>query len=117
MPQVALRSNKMRKRKDDYESATQLETCTICEREGERLGEWKIVPNLFPYDLIASKHDLLVPVRHVSERRLLHNREKAQLESIKSSTSLSGEYSLVLENLGEQRSIRDHLHIHLIRLR
>jgi diadenosine tetraphosphate (Ap4A) HIT family hydrolase len=114
---MTLRSNKMTKRKTDYEASVPLDNCTICEKDGKRRGEWKIVRNLFPYDRIASKHDLLVPVRHVSEHRLLRQSEITQLQSIKASRSLSEKYSLVLENLGKQRSIKGHFHIHLIRLR
>jgi diadenosine tetraphosphate (Ap4A) HIT family hydrolase len=114
---MTLRTNKMTKRKTEYEASAPLDNCAICDKDGERRGKWKIVPNLFPYDRIASKHDLLVPIRHVSEHHLLRESEKTQLQSIKASRSLSEKYSLVLENLGKQRSLPGHLHIHLIRLR
>ena len=45
-------------------------------------GYWKIVTNAFPYDLIAGRHDMILPLRHVTENELTEE-ELVELKEIK----------------------------------
>ncbi len=78
---------------------------------------WVIVPNSFPYDAIATTHHMLVPKRVFSEEQDMTQEEYNELLSIKKSLSKGTEYSILMENLDSARSIKDHFHIHIIKLK
>lgn len=72
---------------------------------------WKIIPNDFPYDVIAERHDMLVPIRHVTELELTPE-EREEFLAIKNSDAQ--EYDYLIEGTYKIKSIPEHFHIHLV---
>jgi hypothetical protein len=88
-------------------------TCVICDREAlQSFTYWKIITNEFPYDLIASTHHMLVPMRHVTEVELSDS-EKEELVSIKHGL-LDPQYDFIIETVSKKKSIPEHFHLHLV---
>lgn len=86
--------------------------CVLCAREAVReFSWWKIIVNKFPYDRVASVHDMLVPKRHVTEDELSED-EKRELREIKR-TELH-DYQFIIEPTPNVKSIPAHFHLHLI---
>ena len=75
---------------------------------------WKIVTNEFPYDYIASRHDMILPLRHVTEQELTED-ELAELKEIKD-TYIDTEYGFILQGTHRTMSLPSHFHLHLINL-
>ena len=87
--------------------------CPLCLKNTiKAFAHWRIVKNEFPYDRIAQTHDMIVPLRHVSEREL-SEAEKNELRSIKE-TYLSENYEYMIEPTLRRKSIPAHFHLHLI---
>lgn len=76
---------------------------------------WVVIPNKFPYDLIAEDHHLLVPRRTFSELSDATEEEYKELQEIK--LTLGNDYSFLLESLHKQATVARHLHFHLIKLK
>jgi len=90
-----------------------LEGCPLCTVPPIKdFKYWRIVKNKFPYDLIAEKHDMLVPKRHVDEVSLNED-EISELREIKREY-IDSEYSYIIEAMSKNKSIPAHFHIHLI---
>lgn len=110
------RSSEVSEKYRAYRGTGALEnSCPLC-KETAVVGykSWKIIPNDFPYDLIADVHDMIVPLRHVDESGL-SDEEKAELLEIKNS-ALS-EYDIVVEATKRNKSIPAHFHLHLIKIK
>lgn len=73
---------------------------------------WAIIPNAFPYDLVTRKHHLLVPKRKITSFADMTDAELLELRDIK--LRLDQDYNCIMENLFNEKSIKDHLHLHLI---
>jgi hypothetical protein len=108
------RSNEVSEKYRAHRDTGALEkSCPLCDTTaviGYR--SWKIIPNEFPYDLIAVVHDMIVPLRHVDEAGLT-DEERAELIEIKNSTL--GTYDIVVEATRHNKSIPAHFHLHLIK--
>lgn len=88
-------------------------TCVLCDREPlQAFTHWKIIANHFPYDKIASLHEMIVPYRHVTENEL-SDEEIAEFREIKGGY-INDHYDYVLEAVGV-RSIPEHHHVHLVK--
>ncbi len=88
------------------------EGCVLCEAETiKTFTHWKVIPNLFPYDLIAETHHMLIPLRHVKETDLT-DAEKRELADIKS--DYVHQYDYIIETTNKTKSIPEHFHLHLI---
>ena len=86
--------------------------CPLCNREAIKVfSHWKVMVNLFPYDKIASRHDMLVPLRHVTDAELTTD-EKEELAIIRA--SFVQEYDYIIEATVKTKSIPQHFHLHLI---
>lgn len=86
--------------------------CPLCDKKSiQEYKFWKIVPNDFPYDLIAAKHDMIVPLRHAKEDDLTPE-EISELKEIKESTLIN--YEFIIEATNTRKSIPTHFHLHLI---
>ncbi|MDB5189765.1 MAG: hypothetical protein JWN49_91 [Parcubacteria group bacterium] len=87
--------------------------CALCNKAPatKSFTHWKIAENSFPYDRIAQKHDMLMPIRHVTEAGLT-DEEVRELSEIKN-TSIE-EYNWILEPTHSNKSIPGHFHLHLI---
>jgi len=93
--------------------------CRFCEEypleEEGPFRHWKIIPNIFPYDLIAEKHDLLVPKRHFKNENEMTPEERNELFSIKTEMLPEfSDYHSIFENFSRARSM-EHYHLHLLR--
>jgi len=89
------------------------QSCPLCDREAlQKFIYWKIIKNNFPYDRIASVHDMIVPLRHIKESGLSAE-EKNELSKIKHGY-INSTYDFLLESTTKVRSIPAHFHIHLV---
>lgn len=87
-------------------------TCPLCDTEAiQTFTYWKIIPNRFPYDRIAKRHDMIVPLRHAKEEELSQD-EWVEYSTIKH--SYLQEYDYVLEATVKKKSIPAHFHLHLV---
>lgn len=91
--------------------------CNLCKREEifAEFEHWKIIPNRFPYDLVASTHHMIIPRRHIVEGELKSD-ELRELSQIKY-TYLNDKYDFILEPTVGKKSIPQHFHLHLIVVR
>lgn len=93
--------------------------CNLCKnKKGELLKNfkyWKILKNIFPYDLIAETHHMLMPKRHVAEKALT-KKEKQELFLLKHGY-VEINYEFMLEGTHKKKSIPGHFHIHLLKLK
>ncbi len=86
--------------------------CPFCTEEViHSWKNWSLVPNKYPYDLVASKHDLLILKSHRPEP---NKEELAELEEIKK-MKFTSEYHCLIENFVQRQSVPGHFHIHIIR--
>lgn len=109
---VTFRSKEIQDKYDKYQAEGH-EGCGICRDDTIKdFAHWKIIPNLFPYDLIATTHHMIVPKRHVDSKELT-NIEKEELETLKE-TYLNDNYEYFFEVSNSGKSIPGHYHIHLI---
>lgn len=94
------------------EEKKNITSCPFCEKKHIHQWEhWKLMPNQYPYDLVAEKHDLLVLNSHNS---VPSEEEKKQLDSIKKMKFMN-DYHCIIENLPQRQSISGHFHVHLMR--
>lgn len=86
--------------------------CRLCEKEPIKVFTyWKVIPNDFPYDVVASTHRMLVPLRHTAETELTQE-EADEFKTIKA--GYVQEYDYLIEATEKQKSIPQHFHLHLI---
>ena len=87
--------------------------CALCEeRSIQEFTYWRTIPNIFPYDRIASLHHMLVPKRHCIERELNAD-ELSELLDLKEEYC-NEHYEHLIESTHHRRSIPAHFHIHAI---
>ncbi len=94
---------------------------TLCPLCDERVSVksfkyWRIVKNIFPYDKIANRHDMLLPRRHISENKL-NEREIAEYKKIKENYIRNTNYHYIMEANQKMASIPNHFHLHLVELK
>jgi hypothetical protein len=108
-----LRTAAVREKYDTYlKTRDPLTPCELCSRTPiKAFTFWKIIPNHFPYDRIATVHDMLIPHRHVKESELIDD-ERKELLLIKENEL--GEYQYLIEAAKGHKSIPGHFHLHLI---
>ncbi|MHB1086392.1 MAG: hypothetical protein ACYCZ0_01440 [Minisyncoccota bacterium] len=87
--------------------------CVLCARAALKSFKlWKVIKNEFPYDKIASVHDMIVPLRHVTHKELTEE-ELRELDAIKDSY-IHPTYEWMFEATDRKKTIPNHFHIHLI---
>ncbi len=79
----------------------------------KRFEFWYVLPNKYPYDAVAHRHDLLLPYRHVAEYEQLKQVERDELRTLKAAV-LNSDYDYILEAMPKNKSIPGHFHLHLI---
>lgn len=90
--------------------------CVLCGLEPLRsFTHWKIVQNRFPYDRVADRHDMILPLRHATEDELTPD-ERAELEHLRESV-MHPDYDLIIEATHRTKTIPAHYHLHLIGLK
>jgi diadenosine tetraphosphate (Ap4A) HIT family hydrolase len=109
-----LRTDKGQAVYDDYKAKGGLDDgCRLCEAKPlKSFKHWLIIKNQFPYDKIASVHDMIIPKRHVAEREI-SSEERAEYQKIKDDF-LHKEYEFMIEATHRKKTIPGHFHIHLI---
>lgn len=109
-----LRTEKTQRSYEDAISSGILEQgCILCRKESvTEFTYWRIVTNDFPYDRIATTHDMLVTKRCVAESDL-STEEIAEFYTLKQQR-LGEMYNIILEALPHRKSIPPHAHHHLI---
>jgi hypothetical protein len=97
-----------------YLQETSMDTaCVLCDKEAvTEFKYWKIVENIFPYDLLAETHHMLMPIRHIPEKELT-NTEKEEWMKIKEEL-VESKYDYIIENTFKNKSIPAHFHQQLI---
>lgn len=84
--------------------------CYLCSAASLReFRFWRLLPNEYPYDLIAKTHHLITLRRHADENGLTVP-EYNELYDIKQ--ALKDDYDMLFENTLKRKSIREHFHIH-----
>lgn len=98
---------------EDRKDIIYLDECPLCSSIVKReFSHWKIVPNKYPYDAVASLHDMIISKRHVTWGELT-DEELVQLSEIKREY-LADNYTFMLEAFPKHRSVPGHFHLHLI---
>lgn len=98
-----------------YEKHMQIKksTCFMCDYNAPIIADcWKIIPNQFPYDAIAEKHDMLVLASHGNT---LGFTEEESLKIMKDFLFKIQGYDAIIENAPANRSVPGHYHLHLIK--
>lgn len=91
------------------------EGCPFCtEALDGRL--WRIQPAKFPYDAVYSKHDLLIPARHIDKKEDLTRAELFWLQTILAEYDYTDEYDSIMYNFKRKQTVPQHLHFHLLKL-
>lgn len=71
---------------------------------------WRVIQNRYPYSVAFKRHHLLLPKRMVANETELTVEEITDLREIKKTIN----YDIIMENLGQSRSVLDHYHVHLL---
>ncbi len=110
----SLRTPKGKKAYQEYMAATPVtDACALCKKSAIRAFKlWKITENLFPYDLIAKTHHMLMPIRHTEEAGLTAD-EIMELSGIKN-LLINEDYDWIIEATPKNKSIPNHFHVHLV---
>ncbi|ETX04118.1 hypothetical protein [Candidatus Entotheonella palauensis] len=88
--------------------------CFLCLQDDVVYDRWKLVPNSFPYDIIAKPgtHFMFCPKRHVAEEHDLNDAEIEERNLI-IRHDLSKTFSCILLNFDAVRTHKSHLHYHV----
>lgn len=110
-----LRTLEMHKNYEVYQKTPKFPTCYICtSRPLKTYTNWKLIENEFPYDEIATRNDMIVPLRHTTEEGLT---EEELREFTKIKEDINDKYDMILENTHKQKSIPGHFHLHLLQIK
>lgn len=111
-----LRTEVTAKKYMDYIASGGLKNrCVLCDKESIiPFQHWKIILNDFPYDRVANIHHMLVPLRHCTEDELTEE-EWDEYRSIKKNNL--DLYEFLLEATEHIKSIPQHFHVHLLRIK
>ncbi len=117
------RTKKTREKYHAYreEQGLKKKKCDFCDENAVNkqwaFTYWKILKNIFPYDLIAEEHDLIVPKRHFKKESEMTAEERSELVYLKThKLSKSKKYDFTWENFAHTRSV-EHYHLHLLRFK
>lgn len=110
---LSLRSKETEKKYQEVRAERDPSFCALCEATPlEEFTHWKILQNDFPYDEVASTHDMLVSKRHVTEGEITQE-EWLEYNKIKHGY-VAEKYEIVMEGTQKLKSIPDHFHVHLL---
>lgn len=99
---------------DMKDSGVMSEVCRLCaEVSTLEFKYWRVIPNRFPYDQIAKRHDMIIPIRHTAEP---NEEEMAEFKEIKESY-INDTYRYIFEATHRTKSIPSHFHLHLIEIK
>lgn len=113
---LSLRTTKQEKIYQDFLKSNK-NRCPFCLKD-LLIKEYKylvLVENKFSYDKIASVHHLLAPKEHLKEYKNLSYYHIDELENILK--KIENNYSTIALNVKKKRTIKDHFHLHLIKIK
>lgn len=84
----------------------------LAEPALKEFTHWRLIENRYPYNIIFSKHHMLVPKREAANYDNLKTLERIELREI-IDTYCQDHYDLVFENMSKQRSVKAVYHLHL----
>ena len=88
-------------------------SCLFCDKKIiKKYKYWNLFVNDFPYDMVFKVHHLLAPKRHVTDFMFLKPEEKKEYYELRK--KFYKKYGVLLENLGSEKSIKNHFHVHLL---
>lgn len=112
----SLRTKRLQTKYDNFKNKRKIEENLLCpfcnERPVKTFKNWYILPNAFPYDRIASRHDLLLAKDHCTEDSITQEAWD-ELKTLKKG-SINENYDLIIEPLQKNKSQPNHFHLHLI---
>lgn len=76
---------------------------------------WKIIDNEYPYDAIAAVHHMLVPKKKIEDPLQLSQEELEEYLLIR--RIFTKDYDVIWENTKTQKTVPEHYHVHLIKLK
>ena len=98
-----------------YMKTPKFPKCYICSAKPIKIYKlWRVIENEFPYNEIATKNDMIVPLRHTTEVNLT---EEELREFTKIKEDINDKYDMILENTHKQKSIPGHFHLHLLQIK
>lgn len=99
-----------------YASRKGNDECLFCNHTAIDVGGWKIIPNDYPYDEIASEQLMIFPTRHLNSIFELNDYEQRRLAEIYKNVDIEG-FDAVMMNFPGNQSIKGHLHLHLLKFK
>jgi hypothetical protein len=100
---------------EKYRKTPKFPACYICTAKAIKTYQnWKVIENEFPYDEVATKNDMIVPLRHTTEDNLT---EQELREFTKIKEDINDKYDMILENTHKRKSIPGHFHLHLLQIK
>ncbi len=89
------------------------DVCQLCQAPSiKEWSHWRIIENIFPYDLIAKTHHMIIPRRHAGEDEL-SSPELEQLKLLKQEY-INENYGWLMEAVKRRKSVPAHFHLHLV---
>ena len=76
---------------------------------------WTIVKNEFPYDAVATRHDLLIPKREIQDIFGISLVEQQELKEIWKQLKRSHKYDFLLVPLPWSQTFKSKIHFHLLK--
>ena len=113
-----LRKPETQDKYDQYKAEKRL-GCAFCFKDGverkilKKYKYWFITENLFPYDAVYSRNDMLVPARHFEWAWDINEQERLELMEIRKELAEGREYDELLENFPTTKT-QIHYHLHLL---
>ncbi len=110
-----LRTLKTHAEYERHRKSPKFPECYICSAKAIKTYEkWKVIENEFPYDEVATRNDMIVPLRHTTEDGLT----KEELDEFKEiKKDINDKYDMITENTHKRKSIPGHFHLHLLEIR
>lgn len=102
-------------RYEDFLKEGGAEGCYICKAKPvKEYKYWKIIQNEFPYDEVAEINHIVATKKHKKEEKYT----KAEIKEYrKIKEYIHKTYDTILENTNGIKSIPEHQHLHLLRLK
>lgn len=76
---------------------------------------WKLVKNEYPYDRIATRHDMLIPLRDFSSFQEVNPKERAEFFKLWNQFSKKKTYDMLMVAFPFSQTYPSRLHFHLMK--
>ncbi|MEX0672626.1 MAG: hypothetical protein WD175_01030 [Candidatus Paceibacterota bacterium] len=110
-PRTVVRSQAMYDKYVQYKE-TAPEGCPLCKADPiKEYKYWKLIPNDFPYDVIAQEHCMLIPKDHTGFFKDLSEAAKSEYYALLKKLD---HFDSLFNNFQKNQTIPEHFHVHLI---